>query len=236
MSGGILLFLTNPCIFVAYTKIYASFDKELCIDLLSLFKGSHTKRLWITVFELLIVCRKPGLCVPVFKMLSFLSFASRRQVLSFHTKAALGYHIHLCSKTPFIFGDEETVISHLTKVTKACRCDKLPVIVIPLDTKAFVDLREIQEMVLACFGQQTVILFLFMNECCFTERSSITVQGNIAWLKFLKTNTFRTFKICRQICPLSFYHPLCSFLPPAAPRYVHLSIYISDIREDLNFV
>ncbi|KAG7239189.1 hypothetical protein INR49_029940 [Caranx melampygus] len=38
-----------------------------------------------------------------------------RHVLSFHTKAALGYHIHLCSKTPFIFGDEETIISHLTK-------------------------------------------------------------------------------------------------------------------------
>ncbi|XP_023262820.1 androglobin [Seriola lalandi dorsalis] len=38
-----------------------------------------------------------------------------RHVLSFHTKAALGYHIHLCSKTPFIFGDEEIIISQLTK-------------------------------------------------------------------------------------------------------------------------
>ncbi|XP_041661705.1 androglobin [Cheilinus undulatus] len=36
-------------------------------------------------------------------------------VLSLHTKAALGYHIHLCSKTPFIFGDEETIMPHLTK-------------------------------------------------------------------------------------------------------------------------
>ncbi|XP_034435154.1 androglobin [Hippoglossus hippoglossus] len=38
-----------------------------------------------------------------------------RHVLSFHTKAALGYHVHLCGNTPFIFGDEETVMSHLTK-------------------------------------------------------------------------------------------------------------------------
>ncbi|KAM7367866.1 hypothetical protein PAMP_014135 [Pampus punctatissimus] len=39
----------------------------------------------------------------------------QRHVLSLHTKAALGYHVHLCSKTPFIFGDEETIMSHLTK-------------------------------------------------------------------------------------------------------------------------
>ncbi|KAG8011319.1 Androglobin [Nibea albiflora] len=36
-------------------------------------------------------------------------------LLSFHVKAALGYHVHLCSMTPFIFGDEETIMSHLTK-------------------------------------------------------------------------------------------------------------------------
>ncbi|KAK1889169.1 Androglobin [Dissostichus eleginoides] len=38
-----------------------------------------------------------------------------RHVLSFQTKAALGYHVHLYSKTPFIFGDEETIMSNLTK-------------------------------------------------------------------------------------------------------------------------
>ncbi|KAM9339252.1 androglobin [Symphorus nematophorus] len=38
-----------------------------------------------------------------------------RHVLSFHAKAALGYHVHLCSATPFIFGDEETIMSHLNK-------------------------------------------------------------------------------------------------------------------------
>ncbi|KAK5852926.1 hypothetical protein PBY51_006757 [Eleginops maclovinus] len=38
-----------------------------------------------------------------------------RHVLSFQTKAALGYHVHLYSKTPFIFGDEETIMSYLTK-------------------------------------------------------------------------------------------------------------------------
>lgn len=50
------------------------------------------------------------------RIIWFPSFLSRRHVLSIHTKAALGYHVHLCSGTPFIFGDEETVMSHLTKV------------------------------------------------------------------------------------------------------------------------
>ncbi|XP_044233309.1 androglobin isoform X2 [Thunnus albacares] len=44
-----------------------------------------------------------------------LSLPSGRHVLSLHTKAALGYHVHICSKTPFIFGDEETIMSHLAK-------------------------------------------------------------------------------------------------------------------------
>ena len=30
----------------------------------------------------------------------------------------LGYHVHLCSSTQFVFGDEETVMSQLTKVCK----------------------------------------------------------------------------------------------------------------------
>ncbi|KAF0023570.1 hypothetical protein F2P81_024200 [Scophthalmus maximus] len=43
------------------------------------------------------------------------SIPELRHVLSFHTKAALGYHVHLCSRTPFVFGDEETVMPQLTK-------------------------------------------------------------------------------------------------------------------------
>ncbi|XP_034555079.1 androglobin isoform X2 [Notolabrus celidotus] len=46
---------------------------------------------------------------------SVLNLPPGRHVLSIHTKASLGYHVHLCSRTPFIFGDEETVMSHLTK-------------------------------------------------------------------------------------------------------------------------
>ncbi|XP_030576721.1 LOW QUALITY PROTEIN: androglobin [Archocentrus centrarchus] len=38
-----------------------------------------------------------------------------RHVLCIHINAALGYHVHLCSKTPFIFGEEETIMPHLTK-------------------------------------------------------------------------------------------------------------------------
>ncbi|KAM8725482.1 androglobin isoform 2-T2 [Acanthopagrus schlegelii] len=46
---------------------------------------------------------------------AMLNLPPGRHVLSLNTKAALGYNIHLCSATPFIFGDEETVMSHLTK-------------------------------------------------------------------------------------------------------------------------
>ncbi|XP_070843007.1 androglobin [Chaetodon trifascialis] len=46
---------------------------------------------------------------------AMLNLPPGRHVLSFHTRAALGYHVHLCSSTPFIFGDEETVMPHLTK-------------------------------------------------------------------------------------------------------------------------
>lgn len=69
-----------------------------------------------------------------------LPLPSRRHVLSFHTKAALGYHIHLCSKKPFVFGDEETVMLQLTKVTELCS-HQFSMIVIPLYSKAFVKLR-----------------------------------------------------------------------------------------------
>ncbi|XP_026196445.1 androglobin [Anabas testudineus] len=46
---------------------------------------------------------------------AILNLPPGRHVLSFHTRVALGYHIHLCSKKPFIFGDEETIMSQLTK-------------------------------------------------------------------------------------------------------------------------
>ncbi|XP_008298030.1 androglobin, partial [Stegastes partitus] len=46
-------------------------------------------------------------------MAAVLSLPPGRHVLRVHTSAPLGYHVHLCSKTPFIFGDEETVMSHL---------------------------------------------------------------------------------------------------------------------------
>nr|XP_046228363.1 androglobin isoform X3 [Scatophagus argus] len=46
---------------------------------------------------------------------AMLNLPPGRHVLSLHAKAPLGYHIHLCSTTPFIFGDEETVMPQLTK-------------------------------------------------------------------------------------------------------------------------
>ncbi|XP_006797304.1 androglobin [Neolamprologus brichardi] len=44
-----------------------------------------------------------------------LNLPSGRHVLCIHINAALGYHVHLCSETPFIFGEEETIMPHLTK-------------------------------------------------------------------------------------------------------------------------
>ena len=51
-----------------------------------------------------------------YPMRSVLPLHSRRHLFSIHVKAAMGYHLHLCSVTPFIIGDEETIISNLTKV------------------------------------------------------------------------------------------------------------------------
>eukprot|EP00057_Strongylocentrotus_purpuratus_P006163 XP_011660637.1 PREDICTED: androglobin isoform X28 [Strongylocentrotus purpuratus] len=42
-----------------------------------------------------------------------------RHVLRFMMTAPLGYHVHLCSTVPFVYGDEETVMTHLTK--ESCR-------------------------------------------------------------------------------------------------------------------
>ena len=50
-------------------------------------------------------------------ILSF-SFLYRRHVLKFMMSGPLGYHVHLCSSTQFVFGDEETVMSQLTKVSQ----------------------------------------------------------------------------------------------------------------------
>ncbi|XP_036406139.1 androglobin [Megalops cyprinoides] len=44
-----------------------------------------------------------------------LSLPPGRHVLRFTVRAPLGFHIHLCSMVPFIFGDEETVMPHLDK-------------------------------------------------------------------------------------------------------------------------
>uniref|UniRef100_A0A8C5I3N5 Globin domain-containing protein n=1 Tax=Gouania willdenowi TaxID=441366 RepID=A0A8C5I3N5_GOUWI len=44
-----------------------------------------------------------------------LQLPAGRHVLRIHVRASLGYNFHLCCKTSFIFGDEESVMSHLTK-------------------------------------------------------------------------------------------------------------------------
>ncbi|XP_038078681.1 androglobin-like isoform X2 [Patiria miniata] len=42
-----------------------------------------------------------------------------RHVLRFTMSAPLGYHVHLCSTVPFVYGEEETVMTHLVK--ESCR-------------------------------------------------------------------------------------------------------------------
>ncbi|KAM8873469.1 androglobin-like [Synchiropus picturatus] len=44
-----------------------------------------------------------------------LNLPAGRHVLAFHARATHGYHIHLCSKSPFVFGDEDTIITHSAK-------------------------------------------------------------------------------------------------------------------------
>ncbi|CAG09127.1 unnamed protein product [Tetraodon nigroviridis] len=46
---------------------------------------------------------------------AMLDLTPGRHVLTFRAKAAVGYHLHLSSATPFVFGDEETITSGLAK-------------------------------------------------------------------------------------------------------------------------
>ncbi|KAK5615922.1 hypothetical protein CRENBAI_020234 [Crenichthys baileyi] len=46
---------------------------------------------------------------------AMLSLPAGRHVFCLHAHGTLGYHIHLCSNTQFILGDEETIMPHLTK-------------------------------------------------------------------------------------------------------------------------
>nr|XP_057913582.1 androglobin isoform X2 [Doryrhamphus excisus]XP_057913583.1 androglobin isoform X2 [Doryrhamphus excisus]XP_057913584.1 androglobin isoform X2 [Doryrhamphus excisus] len=44
-----------------------------------------------------------------------LNLSPGRHVFALHANAELGYHVHLCSKMPFFFGDEDTIMSQCTK-------------------------------------------------------------------------------------------------------------------------
>ncbi|KAM9798184.1 androglobin-like [Neosynchiropus ocellatus] len=44
-----------------------------------------------------------------------LTLAPGRHVLAFHARAALGYHVHLCSRSPFVFGNEDAIMSQCAK-------------------------------------------------------------------------------------------------------------------------
>ncbi|XP_026174868.1 androglobin isoform X2 [Mastacembelus armatus] len=89
--------------------------------------GTEEKKEMPSAYRSAVLIAQPHLCKSVQSQLPVLTIKTTstkaamldlppgRHVLSFHTKAALGYHIHLCSKTAFLFGDEETIMSQLTK-------------------------------------------------------------------------------------------------------------------------
>ncbi|XP_052244735.1 androglobin-like isoform X7 [Dreissena polymorpha] len=68
----------------------------------SLVTGQPILRLRTTAIRAAVLCLPAG-----------------RHVLKFMMSGPLGYHVHLCSSTQFVFGDEETVMSQLTK--ESCR-------------------------------------------------------------------------------------------------------------------
>lgn len=43
-------------------------------------------------------------------------YLCRRHVLRFLVQAPHGYHVEMASQTPFVYGDEDTVMTCLTKV------------------------------------------------------------------------------------------------------------------------
>ncbi|WAR07044.1 ADGB-like protein [Mya arenaria] len=68
----------------------------------SLVTGQPILRLRTTAIRAAVLCLPAG-----------------RHVLKFMMSGPLGYHIHLCSSTQFVFGDEEQVMAQLTK--ESCR-------------------------------------------------------------------------------------------------------------------
>ncbi|KAL4233261.1 hypothetical protein ACF0H5_007945 [Mactra antiquata] len=64
----------------------------------SLVTGQPILRLRTTAIRAAVLCLPAG-----------------RHVLKFMMSGPLGYHVHLCSSTQFVFGDEETVMAQLTK-------------------------------------------------------------------------------------------------------------------------
>ncbi|KAM6915026.1 androglobin [Xenentodon cancila] len=66
---------------------------------------------WTSLLSPLPVCTMTTTCSKA----AVLNLPAGRHVLCVQTCAALGYHLHLCSKTSFIFGDEEIIMPHLTR-------------------------------------------------------------------------------------------------------------------------
>ncbi|KAM8846863.1 androglobin isoform 1-T2 [Synchiropus picturatus] len=62
-----------------------------------------------------------------------LKLAPGRHIFTFHARATLGYHIHLCSRSPFVFGNEDTIMSQCAKES-ACFNEQASSIMDPLSS------------------------------------------------------------------------------------------------------
>ncbi|XP_061610658.1 androglobin isoform X1 [Phyllopteryx taeniolatus] len=61
-------------------------------------------------------CQPPIVTIETYcSKATVLNLPTGRHVLSFHTYAELGYHVHLCSKTHFSFGEEDAILLLCTK-------------------------------------------------------------------------------------------------------------------------
>ncbi|CAL8392568.1 unnamed protein product [Gadus morhua 'NCC'] len=85
---------------------------------------------------------------------AMLSLPPGRHTLSVHVRAALGYHVHLYSMAPFVFGDEEAVLPHLAQESVRFR------------EQAASMLRALASLVLGFSREQTALRTALEEACC----------------------------------------------------------------------
>ncbi|XP_075869653.1 androglobin-like [Nelusetta ayraudi] len=108
---------TQPSrILIRFSALLPWGDKAVDGELLKVLGSAHPR--FEAAHYNLRAAELPSPCIIIkttYSKAAVLQLPAGRHVLSFSAFAKLGYHVHLCSTTPLIFGDEETVLSHLVK-------------------------------------------------------------------------------------------------------------------------